>query len=526
MLYKLSPAAATLFSSFNVGLTPGAFINFDPHAVRVLFDIVAPDGQSLLYRSCYEDIFQIVKETVWQVDITGTPGIGKSTMLIFFLLLFLQKGKTVVLITRKIAPGYLIFRPEDTTCSVHFTPNRPEDESLMFLLDVPNPSERGAHYPGLAIWVHSPGARDKGKEYIKRALLKLYLPLWSNEEVTAVWNTVAGKDLPIRPANKDDLIDNQAMWGNVPRAIFIPRQASLGRMDEHISMLRALGPERRLQTIANVGGTGSAPGLIDSLLLIEVVTSGERKYQRMQRQCTPYVYKQVLDMYTRDHRAVGDELAAQFSRIPELGGPYGTLFELHAHDHIALGGSESYTLIPIHKEPFVDNTQVHAVTIEFTRRATFRQLRTLMPGPEEQLNIEENVYYQPTIKNLAAGDSFAVTRDGDHYTLWIWQYTVSASHDIVARGVTEILETLGSVKSATAAVKFVFCVPEHVLNDFTMGQLKTKADMEMQNIPAAMKRTELYKMQLPYPCPAYEEQLEPAIAAGVTGGKASEDPAV
>lgn len=517
----MGPAATTLFANLEAEFTTGGFVNVDPHAVRVLFDIEAPDNQSLLYRTCYKDIYDIVANEPRQLDITGTPGIGKSTMLFFFVVLFLKAGKTVVLATKTTAPGYLIFRREGTTSSVQFAPTRPQVDSFVFLLDVPNPSERGAIYPGLAIWVHSPGAERQGKEYIKRTHATLYLPLWSNDEVTAVWNTIAGKNLPDRPASENELIDNQAMWGNVPRAIFVRQTTALGKMEKMLANLRAMKPDTRMQTIANVGGTGSAPDLIDSLLLIEVATSGQRAYRYMQRRCTSYVYKKVLDMYEHDHRATGMHLAAHFSRIPELGGPYGTLFELHAHDHIAAGVTESYTLIPIHREPFVGGTQEHTMTITLPDRVTFRKLRELLPEPDGQLKIRQNVYYQPTIKNLAAGDSFAFTRDSHNYTLWIWQYTVSASHDIVAHGVTEILATLGAEKTK-AKIIFVFVVPEHVLPDFRMGQVKTTTDAKMQNHPEFARRTELYKMSLPYPRPAYEERPEPAAVAGTAESKASE----
>ena len=493
--------------------------------MRVLFDITAPNNRSLLYRGCYEDIYNIASQKTEQIDVTGTPGIGKSTMLFFFVLLFLKAGKTVVLATRKTAPGYLIFRPEGTTSSVEFAHYRPEDESFVFLLDIPNPSKGGALYPGLAIWVHSPGAERQDKEYLKRTHATLYLPLWSAEEVTAVWNTMAQKNLPDRPANENDLIDNQAMWGNVPRAIFVPRTTASSKMAAVLAKLRAMKPDDRLQIIMNIGGTGSAPELIDSLLQIEVVTTGEWAYLRMQRNCTPYVYKAVLDMYQRDRRAAGLELAALFSRIPELGSAYGTLFELHAHDHIAFSYSESYTIYPIHGEPFVDGAE-HTVTVRPGDRVTFRKLHELVPGPDGQLKIQENVYYQPAIKNLAAGDSFVVTRDGDNCTLWIWQYTVSASHDIVAHGVTQILGVLGAVGAdkTKTKIKFVFVVPEHVLTDFRMGTVKTTNDAGMQNFPESVRRTELYKMKLDYPRPTYEEPpvSQSAAAAGATEGKAIE----
>src|SRR3546814_15221525 len=75
-------------------------------------------------------------------------------MLFFFLLLFLKKGKTVVVATRGTDPSYLVIKPDDAGITVNLQSWRPQYSSFVYLLDVPDPSKDGALYPGLALWAH------------------------------------------------------------------------------------------------------------------------------------------------------------------------------------------------------------------------------------------------------------------------------------------------------------------------------------------------------------------------------------
>src|SRR5690606_18463293 len=127
--------------SQTIELQPGQFIDVDRNAVRMVFDIEAPDQKSLLYRSCYNDIYELVADKTSQIDITGTAGTGKSAMLFFFLLLFLKKGKTVVVATRGTDPSYLVIKPDDAGITVNLQSWRPQHSSFVYLPDVPDPSK-------------------------------------------------------------------------------------------------------------------------------------------------------------------------------------------------------------------------------------------------------------------------------------------------------------------------------------------------------------------------------------------------
>ena len=126
-------AAFKILASLNFELQPGNFVQVDAEAVRIVFDIEAPDHQSLLYRSSYRDIYELLANRPSQVDVTGTPGIGKSTMLFFFLLLFLKQGKTVAVATRALGSSFLIFQPNG---AVELVSERPHAREYVYLLEI------------------------------------------------------------------------------------------------------------------------------------------------------------------------------------------------------------------------------------------------------------------------------------------------------------------------------------------------------------------------------------------------------
>jgi hypothetical protein len=107
----------------------------------------------------------------------------------------------------------------------------------------------------------------------------------------------------------------------------------------------------------------------------------------------------------------------------------GLLFEPYVHRLFSKGGNFGYRVLD---ESSPD--EPHSISFNFTDTSVFRQLVNIN-------SVLPNVYYRPSVSNLAAADSFAVVDK----TLYIFRVTVSASHDVSNIGFSELIQ---SVKAA------------------------------------------------------------------------------
>lgn len=515
-------------------VTAGDFLKVDVTAFANVISGEAPPKREVLYRQAYRDLLDIINEEYtaakkrgaeggYFVSVTGTPGIGKTTMLFVFLLEYLKAGKPVALIRHDRVEGVvrLVFRPNPNADAVrggHAAADAAEDTvfveitnatlpEIVTLTDIGNP---GTDYDGLTIWAHSPGAQDGSslaKQFMKAARLKLVMPLWTDEEVAtahARWHV---------PESVTELGRNQSLWDNVPRQIFKPYSVARQNMEELLKCLRS-EPEtsirKYLHVVHSEGGSGNVR---DRLMLMKVNTSREypRRYRESYRDCTPYVWGQLLDMLNQRIDEAQRRLLRLCAAVPETGGMFGNMFEAYAHRMICQSTTE-YALVPavnqimekIYKQA---NTTLEprqlvlppVTRIFFDNVDELRERLQIQKQTEDSQRIgllQEAVYYQPSIRNLAAVDSFILI----DRVLYLFQFTVSPTHDVNCRGLNKVLSLIADEQSSAQPLTtvFVFVVPEHVHANFRMGALKGADGDDLKVIQGGARKVLYYKTSLPF----------------------------
>ena len=123
----------------------------------------------------------------------------------------------------------------------------------------------------------------------------------------------------------------------------------------------------------------------------------------------------------------------------------GLLFEPYVHRLFSKGGNFEYRDLDDENSP----DKPHSIRLNFTDTSVFRQLVDIN-------SVQPNVYYRPSVGNLAAADSCAVVDK----TLYIFQVTVSASHDVSNTGLSRLIQTVRDVCSGPLdSTVLAFVVP-------------------------------------------------------------------
>ena len=187
-------------------------------------------------RLCYEEIYELIEKkivaddqleepTIGKFGITGTPGIGKSLFLMYFISRWLwdkeKHGRTIVLETRA-GCFYIITistRPECVRASS-------EDSVLEYL----NENERKADFllvdgkvndmPPFEtfgcrmLWASSP-KNGWYKEIMKDSSVRLYMPIWNMSEMEKCWKQI----LPDK-ISEEEFKKRVEEVGMIPRFVF------------------------------------------------------------------------------------------------------------------------------------------------------------------------------------------------------------------------------------------------------------------------------------------------------------------
>lgn len=141
-------------------------------------------GSKLYLRKCYQELLEDTVGTISSgsnVVITGTPGIGKSYFLFFFMChLRTTEPEANVILYRGSEEKWYLFLKEGvfTASKKHFDTKYMDDPNTWYLVDEALPLQVRAK----TLLVSSP-YKETYKEFRKTNVRIKYMPIWSKEEI-------------------------------------------------------------------------------------------------------------------------------------------------------------------------------------------------------------------------------------------------------------------------------------------------------------------------------------------------------
>lgn len=411
---------------------PEVVIDFPPTlAATKLFP------KKLFVRTCYVDLFLLIEEILKTKDnsgdlssaiVYGTPGIGKSFLGFFILVILAQRGASVV------------YEHGPTKTSYYFTPEEVrEGDSDCFRREIKNPenyyvvdSFKAAVAGAKTILLTSP-YKDHWKELNKESGTFLYMPPWSKAEMLKC-HKLAYSDVA-----ENVVIENFARWGGVARYVLkhATNESKQKELDDAISNC---DPDMIRKSV----GTEFAKEDITHRIVHIFPDSTYKKV--IHDLASSYVRERVTLRLFQEFRRDLEIFLASSSGLRALGALRGYLFEDYAHLKLCAGG-----IFKIRKLGTNDVADLPIVKSE----------------PKEYHNIEEaenpqpGFFYFPKVTNFESVDSYA-------HPNRLFQVTVAEKHSVKQVGLHRILEIMNpewSQMSCAADPPMLFFVvpPERFL---------------------------------------------------------------
>ncbi|CAN0454092.1 unnamed protein product, partial [Ectocarpus sp. 8 AP-2014] len=179
-------------------------------------------GSKLSIRSCYKDLSKIIidgaiNDSMDNIVVTGTPGIGKSVFGYYLLYLLRLEGKTVVFEQKekwyRFSDEGVVQGRFETFSDAGFL----NDPAGWYLSDPEGKPREG--FTGITVVLVSP-EKDKTNEFLKQdTACLLFMPVWSEDELLE-YRRIFSPDA--RSVN--DVRKAFEKVGGVARAVFRPRR--------------------------------------------------------------------------------------------------------------------------------------------------------------------------------------------------------------------------------------------------------------------------------------------------------------
>ena len=499
-------------------LAAGSGIRFSPAAAKVAITEL-PHG--VFVRQCYLDLLAIVDTFASRprshLRITGTPGIGKSAFLLLLARTYLLAGKRVVLQVGKKSKEIVLLALAPALSVESITPEVLEDEQFdVYLTDA-----EARAVPVLSVFTVAAMSPVSKQTAFTKHSEPFYMPVWTKEELDACHRLLYAEF----PA--DDVAINYLRWGGIPRFVFTSVSASEKEMGEAIAKASTGRLEDLFAGLANSFGSAD---LVDRLCHIFPSPSFGFASRRI---ASLYVLERLVNVYFEDLRNGRLRLMLETMRMPDASTMVGYMFEDFVHRLFETSPEARLEMRPLHEHGQLDAPKRRggSAAPETKRRRTeedaaphlwfqvpsgmavqrFRNLDELGRALGGH-GLPENVYYWPYVRTLESGDAFL--RVGG--TLYVFQDTVSLTHDIKGPGVAAIVSLLpAQAGEAASDVRFVFRVPDVTYHQFQHQKLlrgrdaagrpelpDAHGDRGYAVLPAQLRGLQQYVMRVPLGPPA------------------------
>ena len=367
---------------------------------------------SIYIRDCYKELYDVYMKyeektleeqisypsSIPHVYLTGSPGIGKTSFLLYLLHLML-KEKRKIIFGSKFIKGFLYW--DSPTSVVYLEENDIvkyyKDRNITFLMD----SREIKTAFGPCIICSSPRS-DIAKQYRKTAYT-LYMPVWEWDEIQHLHNAVYSNKI-----SKMYLKARYFIAGGIPRYLFENLQSPAAKLIYDAIKNTETSHLKRLYESKGVNGEEISHKLIHQL------SSNECDYPFTSpgfRYASDYVTSLIANFIIKSRINSVYDFLIEASIYGEFGTLRGSLFE-------GIGHSQIYSSGTFKLRDLEASTELIFVIPKLDL--------DIIATPYKATTWKVGYYHKPISKNFECLDAWAMI-DGE---LWGFQFTVSYSHKI------------------------------------------------------------------------------------------------
>jgi hypothetical protein len=403
----------------------------------LMINLIEESNQTVYIRRAYEDLFNIIinnlnpekpKKRVHRMAITGTPGVGKSTFLLYVLwrLAHMETTKTVILRRHMDEKAILVFQNDG--CWVTLDDKDLyillKDAATWYLADTldPPPGQVNA----VTILVASPARRhyEAFGRYLNTPPLH-YFPIWSLEELKLLADAYS-RDLK-------DIEERYYKIGGIPRYVL--------EKDHNLkTVIRSAVGRLAIEKFPLIAsGSVSKEDQVSHLIVQFVVDT--TSYQDFTLQmASSYATEMAMEVFLQNQEEEVKRFILSNSPIPALATLRGSMFEAYAHQKLAMGGKFIGRSL--------ENSEECELDISMMKIGRFFKVSEC---------IDSKMYYVPWYSNHPCIDSVVLDKG-------YFQMTIASEHDIVWGKLKEMVDEL-------KMDKLYFVVPHTIFEEFQKQKL-------------------------------------------------------
>jgi len=447
--------------------------------------------QSLFIRESYKRITTLIvdamtKKNIKRFIVTGTPGIGKSIFLHYFLWLlitrktsindqvdrkvYFQSDSTSVLRFDKTETIYI---PKGVAVSSLF-----QDENCILLVDMVEELEP-AECKGTVIIFSSPNV-SRYKQFLNGLCSMYILNPWSLNEIKAVWSR-SYQHLQWQEVERVFI-----KMGGIIRYVLEQNEVADKRLNQGICKARNMFTDMAIAISSQVAGG------INGHLIYRVVhyySPDNRDDNCILSFASPYCRKLCLQGLSQEGQ---DRVLAflQYNQAPDAQGYRGYLSEPYVHINAAAFG---FDLIRRLGNVKYADCKVRQYAVPDTYVQVFKGVSSKIETPFDNLKhikLLKDVYYRPVTSNFESIDSFAIIGDD----VFAFQVTVGLKGKGIKCAGLEALFVLISKTYPNLNYHIVFVCPKGESNTSKFKAVKISDGEDtfktFKSIPEDAKRFE------------------------------------
>jgi hypothetical protein len=428
--------------------------------------------KSLFVRMCYQDVSKIIKSNTTiaqcqQYIICGTPGIGKSTFLSYFVydLIHLQESDLTSKDGVKVGESsfsiivdfgemfaMITTKKTDQGTEVDFAVDHRSENAFghalnnqanYYIFDARAKGKEPLLVRAKTVVASSPNRENYKQVQKQLGVQRYYLPIWSYEELLLLHEHCFSETV-----TKDELDKRYGYYGGVPRDCF--QRFDVGDWDNIIHGCEA---DEVMKMIGSATVADKSSKIAHRL--IHIVPSDDYKRVTLkfgsQKNCDAFVSQYYATCENRFINFIETQTDAVYANLR------GQLFEAYAHRLIASGGEFKVRELTTGK-----NIESTSIILAKAHTEYFSDMSSCVSSSSSSSSSvsgsgsnhgNDPKYFIPISKSFAVIDSFSGAG--------LFQMTVSSDHPMIKNHLEEYLKILKLTNPP-----FYFVVPEDKFDSF------------------------------------------------------------